>query len=89
VIILIAKEMEDVLTVVLFLFAEVIFFRICYSIGWVTLKILSFGKIRIETKRIKWNERRSAGEDYHFSDIQAAIFGFFIMVALIAFILSF
>jgi len=70
--------MEDAFVVLIWLFAEVIFFRFFYYSGCICLKVLSFGRLIIEPHRRKWNERNEGKDSYDLTDVQTAVIGFFV-----------
>ncbi len=76
--------MEEAVTFIFFLFFELIFFKLAYYSGWLFLKVLSLGRIMIQPKREKWNEREEKGIEYHLTDMQTAVVGFFVWISIIA-----
>ena len=65
-------------------FGDLILFTIPYYTGWLFLKAISFGRILMEPKREKWNERRARDLSYQLTDIQTAFVGFAFWVVVIA-----
>ena len=75
--------MEDAVLLILWLFADILFFKFAYYSGWIVLKALSLGRIMIESKREKWNERREKDDSKHLTDMQTAIIGCIFWIFLI------
>lgn len=75
--------MEDAVAIILFLFAEILFFKFAYFSGWIFLKFLSLGRIVIQPKREKWNKREEEETEYHLTDMQTAIVGFILWITIL------